>query len=301
LPDALPICRTRTFGIVLALLAAQLAPPCLAAEPETRGAELSVSVRKPRQICFEDRVQVTGVLAARALAEVRPEREGQRVAQILAEPLQEVAAGQILARLARVDDEAAAGSPVRAPIAGTVVRVNAVVGLPASARLAPLFVIAAGGEIELRADVPETDLAKIKPDQAVAVTPLGLPEITAKVRVVEAATTPGTQLGRARIALAPGSDLRIGTFARGIVSVGQSCGLGVPYSAISYEAEGTIVHVVVGERVEARPVGIGLLNGVDAEILTGLSEDDDVVVRAGAFVREGDRVNAITVAEDRTR
>ena len=66
---------------------------------------------------------------------------------------------------------------------------------------------------------------------------------------------------------------------------------------MSYEPEGTIVHVVNGDRVEARPVEVGLLAGDEAEIRSGLSEDDVVVIRAGAFVREGDRVNPIVVKE----
>ena len=268
---------------------------------EPRAAELSVSVRPARSMCFRDRIEVTGTLGARELVDVGPDREGMRVAQVLVAPLEEVASGQILARLARMDETGsgnpAAGAPVRAPVAGILVRSNAVVGMPASNRQGPLFGIVANGDIDLQAEVPVEDLAKLKVGQAVTVTPLGLPDMAAKVRQVEASTAPATQLGRVRIGLNPGQDLRIGTFARGIVVLGERCGIGVPYSAVSFEAEGTIVHVVNGERVEARPVETGLLSGENIEIRSGVSADDVVVVRAGAFVREGDRVNPITVKE----
>lgn len=291
--------RRNHFGLVLASALAGLG---LSAQAQTgegpeRGADLSVSVNKVRPLCFQDRLDVTGVLAAREIVEVSPDSEGLRVSQILVEPLEEVAQGQVLARLARPDEGggATASAPVRAPVAGVIVRSSAAVGMPASARQGPLFAIVAGGDIDLQADVPIDDLAKLRVGQPVLVKPLGLPEIAGKVRKIETGTSPSTQLGRVRIGLGPGYDLRVGTFARGVVSLGERCGVGVPYSAVSYEAEGTIVRVVNGDRVEARPVEVGLLAGDDAEILSGLSESDTVVTRAGAFVREGDRVNPIPV------
>lgn len=85
-----------------------------------RAAELSVSVSKVRPLCFQDRLEVTGVIAAREIVEVTPDGEGLRVSQILVEPLEEVAQGQVLARLARPDEGggATASAPVRAPVAG---------------------------------------------------------------------------------------------------------------------------------------------------------------------------------------
>lgn len=276
-----------------------LAAPALA--QEVRNAELSVGVRPARSMCFPERLEVTGVLAARELVEVSADREGLKVAQVLIAPLEEVASGQILARLTRLEDGGAPTNPaagaVRAPVGGMLVRSNAIVGAPVSAKQGALFAIVAGGDIDLMADVPLSDLGRLRPAQAAIVTPLGLSEIAGKVRKVEPSATPGTQLGKVRIALGSGHDLRIGTFARGVVALGESCGLGVPYSAVSYEPEGTIVHVVNGERVEARPVEVGLLAEGNAEIRSGLAENDMVVVRAGAFVREGDRVNPITVKE----
>lgn len=289
--------------LALVLAGLVLAPPVQA--EDGRSAELSVGVRAAKPMCFPERLEVTGVLAARELVEVSADREGLKVAQVLISPLEEVASGQILARLVRLEDGGAPTNPaagaVRAPVAGMVVRSNAIVGAPVSAKQGALFAIVAGSDIDLMADVPLSDLGRLKAKQAAIVTPLGLSEIAGKVRQVEPSAAPGTQLGKVRIALGSGHDLRIGTFARGVVALGESCGLGVPYSAVSYEPEGTIVHVVNGERVEARPVEVGLLSGGNAEIRSGIAENDMVVVRAGSFVREGDRVNPITVKESAGR
>ena len=47
-------------------------------------------------------------------------------------------------------------------------------------------------------------------------------------------------------------------------------------------------------RIETRRVSVGLLAAGQAEIREGLSEGDMVVARAGAFVRDGDRVRPVT-------
>jgi HlyD family secretion protein len=51
-----------------------------------------------------------------------------------------------------------------------------------------------------------------------------------------------------------------------------------------------VVQVVKHGRIETRRVEIGLMSGGNLEIREGLSEGDDVVVRAGALLREGDPV-----------
>ncbi|WP_375462901.1 efflux RND transporter periplasmic adaptor subunit [uncultured Methylobacterium sp.] len=282
----------------LAALALAAFGSALAAETDpARLATLSVSVRPARTLCFADRVAVTGTLSAREQVEVGAEREGFKVAQVLANPLDAVVAGQVLARLAPIEGPAEAGAlvAVRAPVAGTLLRSRAVIGQPASPRQGPLFDIVAGGAVELVAEVPIPDLARIAVGQTVGVRPLGLPETAGTVRRIESGTEAAAQVGRVRIALTATPDVRIGTFARGIVTVGRRCGVGVPYSAVQYEADGTIVHVVDGTRVEARQVTVGLLSGGNAEIRTGLSEADLVVIRAGAFVREGDQVEPVVI------
>ena len=277
---------------LFALLALPAPGPARAEAPARRAPEMSVSVTRARSACFREQLEVTGVLSPRDAVDVAPERDGLQVAQVLAAPLDEVSAGQVLARLAPMGEGGGAPIALRAPVSGTVLR-GAVTGQPAAARLGPLFRIAAGGRIDLEARVPAAGLARLAAGQRATVRPLGLDPIAGQVRVVDPTVEPATQLGRVRISLEPGTELRVGTFARGVVTVAERCGLAVPYSAVLYEAEGTLLHVVNGDRVEARPVEVGLLSGEEAEIRAGLSEDDLVIVRAGPFVCEGDPVTPI--------
>lgn len=277
-------------------LAAVLACGPASAADETAPAGLSVSVRPARTVCFADRVEVTGVLVPRQEIDVGVEREGFKVVQVLVEPRDAVAAGQALANLAPID-----GTPngsgtvsIRASVAGTVLRSNARVGSPVSPRQEALFQIAPRGEVDLKVDVALADLSKLAIRQVVTVKPLGLSEVSGKVRHVDPTLDPASQLGRARIAIdAAAGEMRIGTFARGVIALGERCGIGVPYSSIQYESDGTIVHTVEDDRIVTRPVTTGLLSGTDIEIRTGLTAADRVVVRAGAFLRDGDRVNPI--------
>ncbi|KQP01060.1 hypothetical protein ASF26_15510 [Methylobacterium sp. Leaf93] len=281
------------LGILLCCLTAM---PTLADEAASSG--LSVSVTAARRICFTDTVEVTGSLFARREVDILPERDGYKVAQVFVAPLETVTAGQALASLSPMEGMPGSGSPstIRAAVSGTILRSNAQPGAPASPRQGALFQIAAQGEIDLQAEVPLAGLAKLAVGQPVTVQPLGVQSVSGTVRRIDASLDPASQLGRVRIGLSasPGGSARVGTFARGMISLRERCGIGVPYSSVMYEADGTIVQTIEGDRIVTRQVSIGLLSGTDVEILVGLTEADKVVVRAGAFLRDGDQVYPIT-------
>jgi HlyD family secretion protein len=283
----------------LSLLAMLTAAAAQAADkPEPPAGALSVSVKRAREMCFKDQVEVTGTISARREVEVGPSREGYVVSQVLVEPLETVSAGQVLAELAPADGAAGGGTlSLRSPVAGVVSRNAAVAGMPASPRQGGLFRIVANGEMDLRAEAPIDDLKKLSVGQKVVVTPLGAPPAPAKVQFIAPSVDPASQLGRVKIAIEPGRSLQTGVFARGVILVAERCGTGVPYSSIMYPPDGTIVHVVVDNRVVARRVEVGLLAGSDVEIRSGVTADDLVVIRSGPFLRDGDLVAPIRVED----
>ncbi|WP_287744037.1 HlyD family efflux transporter periplasmic adaptor subunit [Methylobacterium sp.] len=277
------------------------AGPSGAETPGGQSAGLAVSVAASKRRCFDDRIDVTGVLTARQEVQLRPDRDGLRVAQVLAKPLDEVRANQVLAQL--VPDDAQAGSAqvaIRAPVAGVIGRSTAAAGSPAPTRADPLFTIIAQGELELAADAPIASLGKIAPGQSVTVKPIGLGSLPARVRLVAPAADAASQLGHVRILLSQVGEARLGTFARGTISVGESCGIAVPFSSLVSGPDGTTVYVATNNHIEARPVTIGLFSENEVEIRTGLSESDLVVVRAAPFLREGDLIHPIPVADTRS-
>jgi HlyD family secretion protein len=271
-----------------------------AAEGDSAGtsSELAVTVVAAKRMCFADTLQVTGVLAPRNEILVRPEREGLQIAQVLVQPGESVTSGKILARLTTGEgQDAASGVVVRAPAAGVVTSASAVIGSMASAQAEPLFRIAGQGEMELLAEVPVRTLARLAVDQSAKVEIIGVGELPGKVRLFSGGINPTTQLGQVRIFVGSDSRLRTGAFGRATVQIGQRCAPAIPLSAVLYGPGGAVVQVARSGRIETRRVLVGLLDKGQAEVREGLAEGETVVARAGAFLRDGDRVRAVTAGE----
>jgi len=310
-PVAKPAANAFCFGssarltaVVLAATAVgyfALVAQMLAAESGDAGAssDLAVTVTRTKRVCFVDTLRVTGVLVPKDEILVRPDREGLQITQILVEPGDSVTSGQTLARLTPPEGTPGGGSSitVQAPAAGVVNSVSAVIGTMASARAEPLFRIVRNGDMELLAETPIDTLARLAPKQSAKVEILGIGTLAGKVRLFSTAIDPTTQLGQVRILVDTDQRLRVGAFGQATIDVDQHCGPAIPLSAVLYEQGGTIVQVVRANRVETRSVSVGLLAAGKAEIREGLAEGDMVVARAGAFVRDGDRIRSMTDSE----
>jgi RND family efflux transporter MFP subunit len=182
---------------------------------------------------------------------------------------------------------------VKAPADGVVSRRNARIGAMATAIGDPMFRIVAGSEVELDAEVVETDLVKVKDGQKVHVSLAGADDVPGTVRLVSPEVDKTTRLGRVRIFLGSRPDLKIGAFARGVIETKQGRGIAVPATAINYGVDGPHVQLVKGDIIERRAVKTGLASGELVEMLEGVSADDIVVARAGTFLREGDKIRAV--------
>jgi HlyD family secretion protein len=174
-----------------------------------------------------------------------------------------------------------------------VIGTTAQVGAVASLQAPPLFRIVVGREIELQADVPMVRVAKLKPGQSARVEVAGLPEIIGRLRFIAPDIDPQAQATRVRISLGRDDRLRVGTFAAALVEVGTICASTISLSAVLYGPQGPIVQVVRNNRIETRPIPVGLIAGDKVQVREGLNEGDLVVVRAGSFLREGDEVRPV--------
>ena len=300
-----PFTRPFAAGAILAwclVTAPSLAGlgPARAEEPkEIEG--MAVSVVKAKQDCFSDTIRVTGTVVPMQAWEVRAAVEGPRVEEILVEAGDSVTVGQPLARLARLEglNVPASSLTVTAPVAGTIGRIMTQVGAMVSVAAPPLFLIVVGGEYDLLAQIPSTRIGKIAVGQTTKVDVIGIGEINGTVRTVAPAIDVATQTGQARISLGADKRLKMGTFGRATIEVGTSCGVSVPLSAVLYSPLGPVIQVVRNNRVQTRPVPIGLLSGGNVEIPQGLREGDLVVKRAGTFLRNGDTVRPVLPSADK--
>ena len=286
--------RNRFAPAAALLLALALASsPALAADDTDAPKGAAVTVLKAEKSCFGDIVEASGIVIAREETAVRPERPGLKVAEILAEPGDTVTAGQTLARLTQPEGGLA---QVQSPVAGLISASSAVIGAVASAKGEALFSVIARGEFDLVGMVPVQDIAKLAANQSARIKVIGAGEVEGKVRRVAPTVEPNTQLGQVLIGITTNRRLLVNSSGRALIKTGQSCNVSVPLTAVLYGGAGTVVQVVRRGRVETRRVEVGLTSGGDIEIRDGINEGDGVVARAGALLREGEAVRAVSAS-----
>jgi HlyD family secretion protein len=181
-----------------------------------------------------------------------------------------------------------------APVAGEISARNAELGALAGASGQPMFTIIRDGALELQADVSESDLLRVAKGQKVALTLVGAQSaLSGTVRLVEPTIDTQTRLGRVRIAFDDSSLVRVGMFVEAAISVAERSTIAVPVTAVGrYEGKPTVMAIVDGT-AQRREVQTGIREGGWIEIASGLTEGETIVTKAGAFVRNGDKINPV--------
>ncbi|WP_050524547.1 efflux RND transporter periplasmic adaptor subunit [Pseudorhodobacter wandonensis] len=183
---------------------------------------------------------------------------------------------------------------VKSPVNGEITQRNAILGSIASAAGAPMFTLIRDGALEMDADIAESDILRIAAGQKVVLSLVGTDApLTGTVRLVEPTIDAVTRLGRARISLDQPSQLRSGMFIDAEVLVAERQALAVPVTAVGRSADGATVKQVRDGLVTQVPVQTGIRDSGWVEILSGLKAGDSIVTKAGAFVRDGDRINPV--------
>jgi len=296
------ILRARDHSLTLALLIAAemfclFSRPSLAADdPDPAGPKgAAVTVLKAAKSCFANIVEVSGIIIPREESQVRPERMGLKVADVMVDAGDTVTAGQTLARLNLPEGGQVV---VQAPVAGVISATTASVGALASGKGEALFSIIARSEFDLVGMVPTRDISKLAVNQTARIKVIGAGEVDGKVRRLSTTVEPNSQLAQVFVGVTTNRRLLVNSSGRAQIKTGQSCGVSVPLTAILYGSAGTVVQVVRRARVETRRVETGLMSAGQVEITSGLQEGDIVVARAGALLREGDPVRPVTASAD---
>jgi len=192
-----------------------------------------------------------------------------------------------------------AETAVKAPVAGVVSRRTARLGAAAGGASEPLFRIIKDGAIDLEAEAPEQALPRLAVGMSAELALPGVADkVAGTVRLIGAEVDKASRTGKARVALAAGAPAHIGGFASAEITLARSHGVGVPASAVARDAAGARALVVRDGIVEQRRVSVGVAEGDALEIAGGVNAGEMVVARAAAFLRPGDRVNAVPVATE---
>ena len=250
----------------------------LAASLEQARAQAALSAAEYRRA---KGVEQAGALSAEEI-------EKRRAAAVTDDASVRVAAAMLAEAQARL-----ARTRVVAPTNGVVLTRRAEVGQTASAGGEALFRLASGGEIEMRGQVAEQDLAALKVGQSASVFLTGLSQpFEGKVRLLGAVIDTQSRLGDIRIQLKPDPALRPGAFARGSVTTAKVERPILPQTAVLSDDEGTYVFVVTQDgKVRRRGVRISGTTPEGVIIASGLAGGERIVAAAGGFLREGESVS----------
>jgi RND family efflux transporter MFP subunit len=182
---------------------------------------------------------------------------------------------------------------VVAPAAGLILARNVEVGQIVGPSSGALFRLAEGGQMEMRAQLAQQDLAFVHVGMPASVTPVGSQASIAGIVWQEAPVIdPQSRLGLVRISIPYTSDVKPGGFAEAKITAGATTAPVLPQSAVLSDDKGNYVYVVNGKnQVERRNVQIGTVNEAGVTIVSGLSGNEAVVLSAGPFLNAGQKIN----------
>jgi len=144
--------------------------------------------------------------------------------------------------------------------------------------------------MELKVDVDEIDVAEVKPGQRAIIEVDALPALQLEGGVTFISSLAEEEAGvvlyevKIDFAVPEGSGLRVGMSATADIIIDERSNvLLVPIRAVTQDSQGNpVVKVMVNEEIEERPVVIGISDGFDTEIVSGISEGEVVVVEKRA-------------------
>jgi len=181
---------------------------------------------------------------------------------------------------------------IRAPKSGLILARNVEVGQVVSAGSGALFRLAEGGEMEMRAQMSQQDLAFVHVGMPVSVTPTGNDRSFAgRVWQVAPVIDPQSRQGEVRISVPYDVAIRPGGFAEAKIEAGSTAAPLLPQSAVLSDELGNYVYVINSKNlVERRNVKVGSVSDQGVTVTEGISGQESVVLSAGPFLNPGQKV-----------
>jgi RND family efflux transporter MFP subunit len=209
-----------------------------------------------------------------------------------------VRAAQAQVDLARI---ALNDTVIRAPLAGVVSKRHVQAGDKLSPDM-PAFSIVNLQQLTFEAQVPASDIPRVKIGQEVSFRVDGYPARTFAGKV--ARINPTTETGSRALLVYISVDnadsaLRGGMFAKGSITTQKSAVRPLlPFAALRKDQEKDVVYVVEAGKVVSRPVSLGLRNDDEGmvEVTAGLEHGARVITARLDAVKPGSRVKLVEPA-----
>ena len=192
---------------------------------------------------------------------------------------------QIDAQIAEAKDQLIKASVI-APVSGVVTAKKAQIGALTSGEA--LFNIAKDGVIELSADADAAELAQIRVGMSAQAQIYGVKEaVNGKVRLVPVGVDTSSRLGKVKISL-DGEAKFIGSYAKAVVDLPEFSALALPAQAVSFTETGAFATIIKDGKAQKRKIQTGLRANGLVQVISGVSEDDEVALKAAALVNDGE-------------
>lgn len=192
---------------------------------------------------------------------------------------------------------------IRAPFDGVItsrrVDPGAFVRSAAEGTTTPLLSIGSVDSIRLVLEIPESDapLVHVGTEVEIVVKALGGEPINAAITRTAMALKANTRTMRAEIDLDNKSGrLAPGMYAQVVVKLEiKQSAMMIPSKAIQVRGRAMSVLVADGTKVASKPIKIGYDDGIWAEILDGLTGDEQIIVSAGRVLSVGETIRPVPV------
>lgn len=161
-----------------------------------------------------------------------------------------------------------------------------------------LFRLIRQARLEWRAEVPSTELVRVRPGMEVVLQGPGGASVTGRVRAVAPTVDASTRNGMVQVdlpvAATQASGLKAGMFASGRLEVGRSAALHLPQTAVLLKDGFAYVFAVRDGVALQTKVQVGRRQGDRVEVVQGLQPATDVVAAGVGFLVDGDPVRVVT-------
>jgi HlyD family secretion protein len=185
-----------------------------------------------------------------------------------------------------------AQTEIRAPTDGIISKRMATLGNVVSVG-EQLYKMIRDSRVELRAEVPEMDLPRLKAgqDATIIVNDIDPQRFAGKIRLIGATVDPATRIGMVYIALPEDPVLKPGMFVHGEIRTGTGNVLQVPEQAIVYKDAKPAVFVIDQDaHAKLHMVEVGARVGGVVEIVSGVAAGERVALAGAGYLKDNDLV-----------
>ena len=267
----------------------------------------AVSSYKTTQGNLDEYLEFGGDVDSVSAVNVMPDQAG-KISRILVNVGDRVTKNQVLAYV----DASRPGmnyseSPVRAPIAGRITSIPPTIGATVS-QAVTIARIAQTDELQIKVNVAERFISRIKQGQTALVTFDAYPGVDFNAKVFEVSpvldTSTRTMAIKLRI-VPPDSRIKVGMYSRvQLVTDSVKNAIVIPNAAIVMRDGKPYVFVVANHKegkknasVRLQSVKVGISVDNKTEITEGLSAGDEIIIKGQSLLNDGAQVNIISTTD----